>query len=302
MKLEKIKINAFGNIQNREINLEPNINIIYGKNEAGKSTLLKFITSMLYGVSKNKRGKEISDYEKYKPWNSEEFSGKIEYRLDNGEFFTIYRDFKKKNPKILNQDLEDVSALYHVDKTKGSDFFTEQTKIDEDLFLSTVASLQQEVKLDKNAQNTLLQKITNLVSSGDDTISYQKVVDQLNKKLLEEVGTERSQGRPLNIISARLEQLKQEKNALEQERDDKLQIEEKLANQKEEVEKQAVLLALLKQKKQIELETMLAREKIKAKIETKAEESLKTRVLMEQVQEKKKEKEEINKRIKIKEK
>ena len=289
-------------MHNREINLEPNINIIYGKNETGKSTVLKFITCMLYGISKNKRGKEISDYERYKPWNSEDFSGKLEYNLDNGDFFTIYRDFKKKNPKILNQNLEDVSALYHVDKTKGSDFFTEQTKVDEDLFLSTVASLQQEVKLDKSAQNTLLQKITNLVSSGDDTVSYQKVVDQLNKKLIEEIGTERSQGRPLNIISARLEALKKEKNELEQERDDKLQIEEKLANQKEEVEKQAILLALLKQKKQIELETMLAKEKIKAKTETKAEENLKRQMLMEQLQEKKKEKEEINKRINIKEK
>ena len=44
------------------------------------------------------RGKEVSDYDKYKPWVGEDFSGKVEYELDNKEKFEIYRDFNKKNP------------------------------------------------------------------------------------------------------------------------------------------------------------------------------------------------------------
>ena len=31
MKIDKLQINAFGNIENREIELSENINIIYGK-------------------------------------------------------------------------------------------------------------------------------------------------------------------------------------------------------------------------------------------------------------------------------
>lgn len=76
MKIENIKINAFGKLKDKEINLQDHINIIYGKNEAGKSTLLKFILSIFYGSSKNKNKKEISDFEKYKPWTGEEFSRK----------------------------------------------------------------------------------------------------------------------------------------------------------------------------------------------------------------------------------
>ena len=76
MKIKHIKINAFGKLRNKEINLQDHINIIYGKNEAGKSTLLKFILSVFYGSSKNKNKKEISDFEKYKPWQAEEFSRK----------------------------------------------------------------------------------------------------------------------------------------------------------------------------------------------------------------------------------
>ena len=58
MKINKLQINSFGNIENKEIELSNNINIIKGKNESGKSTLLKFVVDMLYGISKNKRGKE----------------------------------------------------------------------------------------------------------------------------------------------------------------------------------------------------------------------------------------------------
>ena len=62
MKIKKLKINSFGKLENTEIEFSDNINIISGKNESGKSTLLKFIVSMFYGISKNKNGKTIPDF------------------------------------------------------------------------------------------------------------------------------------------------------------------------------------------------------------------------------------------------
>ena len=40
MKINKLKINSYGKLKEKEINLKDGINIIYGKNEAGKSTLI----------------------------------------------------------------------------------------------------------------------------------------------------------------------------------------------------------------------------------------------------------------------
>ena len=60
MKINNLKINGFGKLKNRNLNLENGINIIYGENESGKSTCLKFISSMLYGSSKNKNGNSDS--------------------------------------------------------------------------------------------------------------------------------------------------------------------------------------------------------------------------------------------------
>ena len=116
MKIDKLQINGFGNIENKEIELSDKINIIYGKNEAGKSTLLKFIVDILYGISKNKRHRIYSDYDRFLPWNTQEFSGKINYSLDNGKKYEVFRDFNKKNPKVYDEELNDISKEYTIDK------------------------------------------------------------------------------------------------------------------------------------------------------------------------------------------
>ncbi len=56
MKIKNMKINSYGILKEKEINLEKSLNIIYGKNESGKSTLLNYIKNIFYGMSKNKNG------------------------------------------------------------------------------------------------------------------------------------------------------------------------------------------------------------------------------------------------------
>lgn len=215
MYINNLKVNRYGKLEQKEINLNKGINIIKGDNEAGKSTLLNFITSMFYGASKNKNGREISDYDRYKPWNMEEYSGKIKYTLDNGEEFEVFRDFNKKNPKIYDKNLEEIQNNFSIDKTKGNQFFLEQTGIDESVFSNTMSVCQDEVVLDNSKQKILIQKITNIVSSGDDNISYKKTMDKLSKKLLDEVGTNRTSERPMNIIEEEITKIEADKNSLE---------------------------------------------------------------------------------------
>ena len=215
MKINKIKINSYGKLKEKEIEFKKGINIVYGHNEAGKSTLINFIINSFYGISKNKRGKEISDYDKYKPWLGEDFSGKVEYELDNKQKFEIYRDFNKKNPKIYNENMEDISKQFNIDKNKGNEFFYEQTKIDEDLFLSTLAINQNEVKLESPAQNFLIQKIANLAQTGDDSVSFKRIIDRINRRQLDEIGTDRSREKPINILERNIQELKTEKQKLD---------------------------------------------------------------------------------------
>ena len=91
MNILNLKINNFGKLQNKQIEFDEHINLIIGNNESGKTTLLKFILGMFYGLSKNKNGKEITDLEKYTPWEAETFSGKLKYELDNNNKYEIYK-------------------------------------------------------------------------------------------------------------------------------------------------------------------------------------------------------------------
>ena len=176
MKINNLKINGFGKIKDKEIYLGDGINVIFGKNEAGKSSILKFITSMLYGASKNKNGREISDFDRFKPWKSDEFSGKIKYTLDIGRTYEVYREFKKKNPVIFDESMTDISKQFTVTKN-GIEFFYDQTGIDEETFYNTAITEQEGIRLSKSSQNSIIQKISNLISSGDDNISYKKSID-----------------------------------------------------------------------------------------------------------------------------
>lgn len=213
MKIDSIKINGFGKLKNKEIEFKDGINIVYGENESGKSTILKFISSMLYGVSKNKNGKKIADFEQYKPWEDTGFSGKMKYSIGNYTY-EVFREFKKKNPEIYNQFGDNISKEFKADKSKGINFFEEQTGVDENSFLNTSIIEQNAVKLEKSDTNIVIQKISNLVSTGDDNISFKKSLEKINKMQIESIGTDRTKNKPINIVEENIKKLSEEKKEL----------------------------------------------------------------------------------------
>lgn len=263
MKIKNLKVNAYGNIENKDINLGEGINIIHGENESGKSTLLNYIVSSFYGISRNKDGKALSDFEKYKPWNSTEFSGRIEYQLDNGEKYEIFRDFNKKNPKIYNDKLEDISDEFATDKKDGSKFFIEQMGIDKQMYLSTVVSTQEEVRLDEKNQNMLIQKIANLAGTGEDNVSYKKALTKLQEKIRDEIGTNKTSQKPINIVEKEIAEINNKIAETAKYKDRKYEID----NEKEQILNE---LRELEQQKQILQElhnSMRNEEEIKSRLE-----------------------------------
>ena len=280
MKIKNIKINNYGILKQKEIDLKNNINIIYGKNETGKSTLLNYLKNIFYGISKNKNGKEISDYEKYLPWTGENFSGKVKYQLDNDETFEVYRDFNKKNPAIVNSNFEDISGEFKIDKKDGNQFFYEQTGLDQSTYLSTIMAPQQEVILDNQSKDILIQKLSNITGTGEDKVSFQKAIDKLNKRMIEEVGTNRTQDRPLNVIQTKmkmlLNDLKTKKQTEEQKQiliKDKKELKQKLEQEKQKNDN-LNRLNLLLNKYQIELE----KNNLKNKMKNENEEKIKNKI------------------------
>lgn len=264
MKIKKLKINSFGKLENTEIEFSDNINIISGKNESGKSTLLKFIVSMFYGISKNKNGKTIPDFDKYKPWEKDEYSGKLTYTLDNNNNeYEIYREFKKKMPTIYDKDKNDVTKQYGIDKSKESLFFYEQTGITEDNFLASCVSEQENVKLSNTMKNNIIQRLSNIVSTGSETTSYKKAIEKLNKEQLEKIGNNRSTGRPLNIVETSIEENEAKRKEISIYEDQKYDMATQKENLQIDLEESKTVLEILRKQK-INLEkNQLEKEKIK---------------------------------------
>lgn len=257
MRIDNLKINAYGNIKNKDISLNKGINIIHGANESGKSTLLSYIVNSFYGISKTKDGREISDYEKYKPWEGSEFSGRIKYTLNDNSQYEIFRDFTKKNPKIYNERLEDITDNFEIDKKDGSKFFVEQTGVDKQTYLSTVVSMQQEVRLEEKEQNLLIQKIANLAGTGEDNVSYKKALGKLQDKIRDEIGTNKTTQKPINIIEKEIEEIHRKIEEIRPYKDKKYGIDaekEELKDQIKELEIERKILQELRENELIENE------------------------------------------------
>lgn len=299
MNINFLKINGFGKIKNKEINLNKNINIIYGKNEKGKTTTLKFLEAMFYGASKNKNGKDISDFEKYKPWSGEDYSGKLIYTLNNGEEFEVYREFNKKNPKIYNKNHEDISKSFNIDKNKGNEFFFEQTNVDENTFNSSVLSEQKEIILNSADRRNIIQKISNMVSTGEDNVSYKKTIDKLNKKYIEEVGTDRTVDRPLNKIKEKQEKLNQKLKEIEYNENNKIEISHKKNNINNEINNLENKNNLLKEVKKIKEKNKFAQEEINIKNNLINENKNKINKKEKDIEKNKKENKRTNKKLLI---
>ena len=241
MKIDDFKINNYGKIENSEVFLQNGINLIKGYNEAGKSTILSFLNSMLYGIDKTKKG-NISEYDKYLPWLSTNFSGSMNYRLDNGNTYYVFRDFKKKTPIILDRNRNDITANFKQNK-KGIDFLEEQIGVDKKTFQNTSISYQKLVVLDDKNKAEMSGKLANLISTGEENYSYDDIIKRLNNKQLEEVGTSRTKKRPINNLEERI--LK-----LEQERREVLNIKEKkerMTEEREETQKKFATVGYIKQ-------------------------------------------------------
>lgn len=116
MKITELQINNFGKLHQKRIQPQPGLNIVYGDNESGKSTLHQFITGMMFGMEKQrgKSGKNDS-YQQYEPWNSSSFyTGSMRFEVD-GKKFLIERNFyhKEKTATLRNeQDGEELSVSH----------------------------------------------------------------------------------------------------------------------------------------------------------------------------------------------
>ncbi len=170
-----LHIDGFGKLSNKDIELDKHINIIYGHNEAGKSTIHSFIRAILYGLERGRgRAAKTDLFSKYEPWSHGSYGGYIraEYK---GTIYRIERDFRKS-----------AIDLTIVDETNGKSVDSPSkllsqmlNSLSEAAYTNTVSIGQLKSATDSNMAVELKNYIANLNTTGNMSLNITKASSYL---------------------------------------------------------------------------------------------------------------------------
>lgn len=218
MKIKLMDIKGFGKFNRLRIEPDDGFNIIFENNETGKSTLQAFIKAMLYGQKGGRRSKDgsLPPQKHFKPWNGDQYAGILEYALDNGKKYRVGRNFEKGTAHIYDDGSNDLTSSFPQSKDTGPQFAEEHLGIDEAAFERSAFISQLHSVIDEDGKKNLIEKLSNLNTTGSEELSLSGAVETIESTLLEKVGTKTSSTRPLNKINNRLMELEKEKLDLEE--------------------------------------------------------------------------------------
>ncbi len=201
MKIIRLDLISFGRFNNYTIEFGDKFNLIYGLNESGKTTISKFIEGVFYGFVKPylKRTVYTEDYEKYRPWNNENYEGSILVEKDDKRY-VIYRNFKEKYFNIFNETTgnneTDLDGFNRDNLSFPGEYFF---KMPSDIFTSTVFSNLKELDSENKNVNSIVDMLLNSSDSNNDSVSFKKALDNL-EKMKSSIGTKQSKSKPLGSL------------------------------------------------------------------------------------------------------
>lgn len=180
MIIKKVNIISFGGLKDKIISFDNGINIIYGENEVGKSTIQAFIKIWLYGMS-NYKGKDYKQNErlKYMPSTGEIISGELYLEFKNKDYI-IRRTFgksKKEDTSLVIDAITGEEINYISNVEPGKYFFN----INRATFINTLFIGQLGVEVRKDKEEEIIDKIANSIGIDDGQVSVEVAVSKLNK-------------------------------------------------------------------------------------------------------------------------
>lgn len=180
MRVDKLYLQDFGPFHDKDITLAPGINVIYGANEAGKSTTKDFIVDMMYGIDKSRGvGARFDHYEQKKPINGSAFSGAMEVSID-GNSYLVERNFSRAEKKTT---LRDLNSGREIPLQEANDLMGTIFNTDKSTYLNTLCIGQLDASTDKEIADKLNNYIVNMASTrAGDIDAVNAIMDLKNKK------------------------------------------------------------------------------------------------------------------------
>lgn len=224
MKITRFEVTGFGRLKGLRLELAGGLNVVYGLNEAGKSTLQRFIQGMLYGLQKPGAAREnkLPEYERYRPWDGGDYRGALEYELSSGRRFRVERDFARGPVATRVLDAAtgaDVSRDFRQDRRHELLFAQEHLGLSDGEFVSTCCLPQLSTDQIELADQ-ISERLANLAQAGTEDLSVQRALKTLEAQV-GELGSDGAPTRPVvrkrtevQALTARLDEAQRTRQAL----------------------------------------------------------------------------------------
>ena len=170
---------TYGKLDQAQLDLQPGLNVICAPNEGGKSTWCRFLLAMFYGLNTRQRG-DLADKNRFQPWSGSLMQGKLELSAGGKELTLSRRTQRPDAP------LGVFSCTY-----SGTD--TPVPGLDAARCGETLLGVPQSVyqrcafipsgSLAIDADADLERRISALISTGDEKVSFSQVESRLKKQL-----------------------------------------------------------------------------------------------------------------------
>ena len=178
MIIREANIGKFGKLENQKYQFAPQINVIYGANESGKSTLMQFLKAMLFGLEKTRVRKTLDTYNRYEPWDTPAyFFGSMMFETGQQQFL-LERNFyyKEKRARLVNiRDGEELSVEYgDLDMLLGN--------VSASAYENTCCIGQEQLLPGRELGVLLEDERSNLAQTGSGDFQLSKALQELEQK------------------------------------------------------------------------------------------------------------------------
>ncbi len=213
MYIKNIFIDGFGKFVEQSFSFNRNINLIFGKNESGKTTLINFIFAMLFGF-KDSNGEIVEQYYKFKPWNHKFYGGSLTFKLDGDSHeYIIKRDFLNGDISIY-EGQKDITSSINYEPNGEISFIREKTGFSRDGALNLFKHT--DINITKSGLKDYIIKLENFMEKENDTVLVKNALNSISESI-KSIGSISDSISPLGKLSIEAKELENELNFLKKE-------------------------------------------------------------------------------------
>ena len=179
MLIRRVHIDRFGKLKDKSLEFEEDLNIIHGGNETGKSTLQNFILSSFYGARTTKKNGLENVRKKYIPHNKDYTFGTMEIEKE-GKSIVIERKIARTRKDDLYRayDKETFDQV-NLPENLGKELF----HLEYEEFVKTLYVNQGGGRFLSEKDEGLTTRLTNLLETGDEDVSYTKAIERTDQEI-----------------------------------------------------------------------------------------------------------------------